>query len=407
MDDFLREMEKNLGAERTGGEGAEGSVPKESQDEWGSEIPEENEEMGGKDYNYEEDLDQSRTGGFTFRARAMVCDHKNNARVALYPVPEEIAEKFGPETFGGVCCFSLKQIEARLESMKRCGQITPIDFYRTGTGGAVVVKGHLRHAAMLLAEARNIEIPGISNWKIKAQKVSTPKTGADREATFDATVAENLDAVPLSYVDLGHTANMYMLQGWKIEQVAERLGVQVQIVRKYLRLRAAPLDIQLAVHEGRMRLGEAMTELSRKGEAGGRGQSGAQSGVKKSELAAAMASFEKAQEAPSAFLNVDELAIVEYFLGKREECPERLAAFLAHAGELKEANKGKGGRKKAESKPTEAPKKRGRPKKAKTEEPKQEPESTTAEEPKPVVLAPLKKGHKGKKGDLAPAALMN
>ncbi len=227
----------------------------------------------------------------------------------LYDTPPELLPYLGAK-----CCFTLTQIEARMESLLSRGQDTAVRVYLTLTGETHLVVGFLRHAAMLLAEIRGMldKVPN-AGGKILCLTVTEPKSIADWLKIADMNYGENTEHLELSDIQKAMYAELCMKPvieggfGLSPIEAAKRIGCNSERqLNRYLRLLKLPLDVILAVHEGRTTQTAALKSSTDHGEAGSPGVRGNMS-VKKMRIAVEMREI---NPPPSVSLTPDEQVVL-------------------------------------------------------------------------------------------------
>lgn len=210
-------------------------------------------------------------------------DHtRNDSRGgwAPYAAPDEIAE-----LLNGPCGFTLAEIEQKLSSILLDGQISEIECYLDENGTPVVKIGYLRHCAMLLAEARGIlaSIPTTARtavWGVRVKIVPRPKTQNDWDAAADRNYAENAEHLPPTPVQFAFYCKNKLAafdsDGQALyptrKALAQKLSasgrrtVSERMIAQHLQLLKAHPSTLLAVHEGRMKMADALRQMKENGE---------------------------------------------------------------------------------------------------------------------------------------------
>jgi hypothetical protein len=241
----------------------------------------------------------------------------------LYPTPPELVPYIGAQ-----CCFTLAQIEARMESLLSRGQDTAVRVYLTLTGETHLVVGFLRHAAMLLAEIRGLldKVPN-AGGKILCLTVTEPKSIADWLKIADMNYGENTEQLGLSDIQKALYAESLMKGvieggfGLGPLEAAKHIGVDSErSLARYLRLLKLPLDVILAVHEGRMTQSNALKASTNSGAAGSPGVRGNMS-VKKMRVAVEM---RETNPPPSVSLTPDEQIVLIRLIGGEQIEPDQV-----------------------------------------------------------------------------------
>lgn len=243
---------------------------------------------------FADDIEASTTGEIKMIKPSHIrADHNQNESRgwAPYEAPEEIRHLL----VDGRCCFTLAEIEQRFASIMLEGQICEVEVIMGGDKRPTLTVGYLRHCAFLLAEVRGVldQIPGMkgrTKHGIRAKIVPAPKTQEEYDRASDRNYAENSERLELTPVQFAFYLNrkLGMLDNdgkplYTRQTLAQKLSASGREISKatidrHLRLLKCRPESLLAVHEGRMKMSEALKKMSDRGEGDSRGS---QPGIKR------------------------------------------------------------------------------------------------------------------------------
>lgn len=271
---------------------------------------------------------------------------QNCSRACLYSTPKVLQAEFG-----SLCPYTLKEIEQRLASFIRHGQITPISVYLTATGVGVVVDGFLRATAFVyaaLVEPTPALLERLSSYgaKVKLKKgqtlldkimgargrvlctgVTAPKNSADYLALAERNFEENAARKELTPVDTAFYVRRLTQPlteggfGLTRPEAAAKLGVKVRSLSRYFQLLSLEPQVIASVHEGIV----SMSAAIKKGSQQGKGSSkGPHAGLKHANMRIAFQRIDE-REPPTAQLDTGQvLRLLKRVAGVEE--PEDVAS---------------------------------------------------------------------------------
>lgn len=231
---------------------------------------------------FAEDVEVSTTGEIKMILPSHIrADHRNNESRgwAPYEAPEEIRHLL----VDGRCCFTLAQIEERLASIFLEGQICEVEIALGSDKRPTLQIGYLRHCAFLLAEVRGMleQIPTSARTKvrgIRAKLVPAPKSQDEWDRASDRNYAENSERLQLTPVQFAffikRKLDMFNDNGEPLYNrltLAQKLSASGRSISKrtidlHMQLLTARPETLLAVHEGRLKMSDAIKQMRQRGE---------------------------------------------------------------------------------------------------------------------------------------------
>lgn len=225
---------------------------------------------------------------FTILPSKIKANHDNNyARAAIYSLAEQLPELADhPALESERVCFTRDEVLERVASFQANSQRTAIKVWRTNTHVAYVAEGYLRHLAALFMEVTG-ELAKVSDMRdgLRCEAEEQPKSPEDQVAAAWSNHAENADRKATSPIDDAWLCKRLTAMQVPRDEIAKRLGtrkrgdkrkqgVSKRTVDRLLSLLALPIDVQLAVHEGRVTVSAALKDASKKGQGTARGSNG-------------------------------------------------------------------------------------------------------------------------------------
>ena len=148
-------------------------------------------------------------------------------------------------------------VAAMAQSYANGAIFPPLDV-RVDEGRIIIVDGHHRRAAALLAIDQGAEIMALDCRQFRGND-------ADRIAHL-CTSASNLQLTPLQR---GHQYRRLISFGWTEKQIADRMGEKLPHVKSHLALTEANTDVQTAVEAGEVSATNAVALVKQYGSRAG------------------------------------------------------------------------------------------------------------------------------------------
>lgn len=219
---------------------------------------------------------------FTILPSKIMSNHERNyARAPVYSLAAELPELVDhPALESKQLCFTRAEVLARVESLRANNQRLPIKVWRTNTHAAYVAEGFLRHIAALYMEVTGelAQHPGLRDG-LRCEAEEQPKTPEGQVQAAWSNHAENADRKSTTPIDDAWLCKRLIAMQVPRAEIAARLGqnrgketVSERTIDRLLQLLTLSIDTQLAVHEGRKTVAEALGEASKRGEGTARGQ---------------------------------------------------------------------------------------------------------------------------------------
>lgn len=211
---------------------------------------------------------------FTILPSKIFADHGNNyARAAIYSLTEQLPELVGCKALKSAqICFTRDEVLARVASFTANKQRQAIKVWRTNTHVPYVSEGYLRHLAALFMEVTGAlaDVPEMKHG-LRCEAEEQPKTPEAQVVAAWSNHAENADRKATSPIDDAWLCKRLITMQVSREDIAARLGISKRSVDRKLALLGFPIDVQLAVHEGRLTESQAHAQASERGQGNARG----------------------------------------------------------------------------------------------------------------------------------------
>lgn len=276
---------------------------------------------------FADDVESSTTGEIKMIKPSHIrADHRNNESRgwAPYEAPEEIRHLLAD----GRCCFTLEQIEERLASVFLEGQICEVEVALGSDKRPTLQIGYLRHCAFLLAEVRGMleQIPTSARtkvWGIRAKIVPAPKSQDEWDRASDRNYAENSERLQLTPVQFAfyikRKLDMFDANGEPLYNrltLAQKLSasgrsVSKSVIDRHMLLLTARPETLLAVHEGKLKMSEAIKQMRQRGEGATRQSRASQRPAKPLAPAMIIRAIEHADKRPPPNKGLDAAGIVQ------------------------------------------------------------------------------------------------
>lgn len=222
---------------------------------------------------FDDGLDAKRSyKAFTILPSKIKANHENNyARAAVYSLAEQLPELANhPALESERVCFTRAEVLERAASLRTNGQRTAIKIWRTNTHAAYVAEGYLRHLAALFLEVAG-ELTDDLTHGIRCEAEEQPKSPEAQIAAAWSNHAENADRKQTTPIDDAWLCKRLTAMQVGRDDIAARLGISKRSVDRKLALLGYPIDVQLAVHEGRLTESNAHKQASERGQGNARG----------------------------------------------------------------------------------------------------------------------------------------